>query len=184
MSQVEVAVTGKDLIAVGHVEAAMPIFVSPRTGIRHPATEETASWIDSLVTIRLTRVIKDTGFGVSAGSRLQFRQAGGRARIGGVLVDAVVPWRLPLLERKTYLIFGLLHEGEYLHSGAYEIDEARRLRNMASRSTNPRTRDRFGAAPEPVSTDEFEVLGADAIVGYLEDEVRRQAAEKGTTPPR
>jgi hypothetical protein len=183
MSQVEAAVMGTDLIAVGLVEASEPIFVSPRMGVRHPATAETASWIDSLVTIRLTRVIKDTGFGVSEGSRLQFRQAGGRARLGGVLVDAVVPWKLPLLEGKTYLIFGRRDEGEYFHSGAYEMDEARLLRKMASRPTNPRWGDRFGAAPQPVSIDEFEG-GADATFSLLEDEVRRQATEKGTAPPR
>jgi hypothetical protein len=177
MSQVEAAVMETDLIAVGDVEAAEPILLlvkAKQPGLMYPATAETAGWIDSLVTVRLTRVIKDAGFGVSAGSRVQFRQKGGRARIRGVLVDAVVPWKLPLLEGKTYLIFGRRDEGEYFHSGAYEMDEARRLRKMASTPTNPRTRDRFAAAHEPVSTDEFELWGADGTFSLLEDEVRRQ----------
>jgi hypothetical protein len=183
MSQVEAVATGTDLMAVGHVEAAEPILLFAKAGVMYPATAETASWIDSLVTIRLTRVIKDTGFRVSAGSRVQFRQKGGRARIEGVLVDALVPWRMPLLEGKTYLILGLHHEGRYVHIGAYEMDDARRLRKMASQVTNPRTGSRF-PVPEPVSIDEFELWGADATFGYLEDEVRRQAAEKGTTTTR
>jgi hypothetical protein len=182
VSQVEAVVRGTDLIGVGLVEAREPIFVSPRTGVRYPATAETATWIDSLVTIRLTRVIKDTGFDVSEGSRLQFRQAGGRAQIGGVLVDAIVPWRLPLIEGKTYLIFGLRHEGEFFHIAAYEMDEARRLHKMASRPTNPRWGDRFGATPQPVSTDDFELWGADATFFHLENEVRRRLEEETKTP--
>jgi hypothetical protein len=139
---------------------------------------ETANWITSVVTMRLTRVIKDTGFGVVNGTRLEFTQTGGWAQIGAVTVDAIVPWRLPMLEGRQYLVFGTRREGKYSHIGAYEVKDAGLLRKASSTSV----RKLRAAEDDPITADdEVEQIGLQQTVNLLEDEVLRGISEGEST---
>jgi hypothetical protein len=119
-------------------DGAIAALVIRVTGKRSELTND-ASWIRSVVSARVERVLKNNPAAeLKEGASIQFLENSGSLQFGKTRVDAVVPWAKSYELGKRYLVFGGLFDGTFVSNpaAAYEEVNAITVRRLMKRD-NP-----------------------------------------------
>jgi hypothetical protein len=172
-SRVAWLVQNNDVIVVARIVGKQPQFVVRGTFENKPAPFSAANWISSVVQARVEQVIKTTtNMPLEAGGILVFEEDGGRATLGNINVEAVIPWIRTMEVGRRYLIGGRVENGRFVKGLTYEDGSTGLLKSLMV--PVPARREN-GQVFEQPPADEFEQWTMDQAVFEFGQELAKSA---------